>query len=348
MSNYTIQKTFLEKNKYRFDVVINQEYFRSEVDKEIQRRSSKLKLPGFRPGKVPIDIARAHLVEDAYKEVFNEIIPATTQQILFEEGKSGNNFIIGVDYDFSNEKSEDNDTSIKYSFIGYMIPDIDLSIIKGSKIKYSFEDPKDEEIDDLIRGLIKSALDTESREKLEEKFEITDDMVAKLGYEESKDRDSLKKMVRETMLMQKQKEADDKLALDLLSFMVEKIEFDLPHDLVHREVEKKHLEFTQRLDRLKMKEEDFLKTQGKTLDEMHEIWEQEAIHNIKTDIICLEIAKKEKVEANDEEIQKEIDFIDNDAMKLQYDTPRGREVLAYFISRNKGLQKLIEVSGAKK
>lgn len=351
MSKYSYKKESRDKNKVYFAVVVDTDFFIKQVDAEVESLAKKVKIPGFRPGKAPADVVRARVAEEAYINAFNRTIPEVTQEILFEESKSGVDFLSGIDYDFtlSDEEKQNPDGSVKYAFTAYEVPDVKYDHVSKVKFEYSRASASDEEVDDVIRNVIKSTLSKDEAEKLEEKFEITNDLVTKLGYEESKDVDSLRNMVRETLELQKNKEVDDKLAVDVLSWVIKENDFDLPQELIHREVERKHEEFSKRLEQLKMNEEDFLKAQGKTLDDMHKLWEDEVVHNIKSDIVSMEVAKVEKVEATDEDVARELDMMSsNESLKNQYDSDYGKSILRYFITRNNGLGKLIEKSGAKK
>ncbi|RMD77516.1 hypothetical protein D6810_00740 [Candidatus Dojkabacteria bacterium] len=354
---YKIEKNFGQKNRVIFKIIINKDYFDAEIQKDLVKLSKEVKVQGFRPGKAPLGLIRDKIIKDAFLETFNRLVLDITQEVLLNESKSGQRYIAGVDYDFSLDEQIDNNEDefsnlISYSFTAYTIPKVNPKIVSTSGIKLKTVEVSDDEVDELIRSLVRSVLKKEEIDSLggEENFELTNELVARLGYEESKDLESLKKTVRETIATRKQMDSESKLAQEITKFMLGNIDFDLPKSLIKRKVEDKHLEFSRRLSQLKINEESFLKTQGKTLEDLHKEWEEEIIERIKSDIIFFEVAKLENVEANDEDVKKELEnflksYKDGN-LDYRYDNAEVHKILRYTLTINNGFKKLVELSGA--
>ena len=69
----------------KMTVTLPAEQFDSEVDKQLKRLSRTVKVPGFRPGKVPMKIVRSRYQADVLQDVLGDLINSTYPQALQQE-----------------------------------------------------------------------------------------------------------------------------------------------------------------------------------------------------------------------------------------------------------------------
>lgn len=79
-----IQETVNEGLKRGFKVTIPAETVNQAVDGELKKVGQKVKLPGFRPGKVPMQILKQRYLGEVLGQVVNESINQATGQLLEE------------------------------------------------------------------------------------------------------------------------------------------------------------------------------------------------------------------------------------------------------------------------
>ncbi|MGD2278694.1 MAG: trigger factor [Candidatus Omnitrophota bacterium] len=112
-----------------------------DILKEIGKTAE---IPGFRPGKAPLDIVRKKYEKDAADEVKKRLIPEAYQQALNE------NKLNPVSYPEISDISIDTDGSLRFKAKVDVYPDIKLRKYKGLQITKQKITLKDEEIEEAI------------------------------------------------------------------------------------------------------------------------------------------------------------------------------------------------------
>ena len=136
--------------------------------------------------------------------------------------------------------------------------------------------------------------------------ELDEEFFEDLAMEDVKDEKSLKEHIKESISAQKEMDVENKYVDDLLEAVAKNVDVDIPEELVHEEV-----------DRLMGRFEEQMKMQGISLDVYYQFsgtdeaalraqMETEAFKNVLYRLMLDEIAKLEKVEVTDEEVEKEI------------------------------------------
>jgi FKBP-type peptidyl-prolyl cis-trans isomerase (trigger factor) len=333
-----------DKNKLVYEVKTKPELFKSTYESIFKIDAERVKLPGFRPGKAPRIEIEKRIAADVLNKTINRIIPDVTLEILQTEKL---NPISTAKYDIEkvNEASE-----VEYTFTVYVSPEIDTDKLKKIKVKYEEEKVEEKEIDDVIKSVIKSSLPKEKWSKAkegeteEEDIQITDELVAELGYEDEKTLDGLKAKVRETLENVKKEQADKKLAEEALTQAVKVIDFYLPEEIVHEELHRREHEFIDRLTRIKLDVDAYLKTQDKTMDQIKEEWEEDIKKGVSNDIVAINLAAKEKLVPTEEQLDAEIEKFENEMVRIQYKSnEKLRDQLRTVLTRDNGVKKLIEL-----
>ena len=78
--------TTLSETRKRLEIQIPAEKVDSTFNRLVQSHQRRVKLPGFRPGKVPVHIVRQRFKEDILRAVADDLVPQAIEEALREEG----------------------------------------------------------------------------------------------------------------------------------------------------------------------------------------------------------------------------------------------------------------------
>lgn len=141
-----------------------------------------------------------------------------------------------------------------------------------------------------------------------QKPELNDEFAKSLGN--FKDAESLKKSVSEGILEEKIRKEKEKFRAQIIEKLIGKFgSKDLPEALVEAEKERILAEFKYNIESNGMKFEDYIAQLKKTEADLKKEWEEPAKNRINTFLINYEIAREEKIEVTNEEIQEEINKV---------------------------------------
>jgi FKBP-type peptidyl-prolyl cis-trans isomerase (trigger factor) len=335
-----------EKNKYTFEAHAKKEDFKRIYETEFNKESAKVKIPGFRPGKAPRAEIERKLAGDLINNTINRLLPQITYEILVDEDL---NPISSVKYDI---KKINDDSSIDFEFSVLDTPKINVAALTKIKVQEPPVEITDEEVETVIRNIIESSIPKEELEELkkkDEKFKITDKMVAKLGYEEETTYEGLKSKVRETLENVKREQSENEYVSNVLKEAVKVVDFFLPEDMIEDEVRHREEHFNDRLKKLDLDIEAYLKTQGKTFEEIKNEWRAEIEESAAIDILTINFARQENLVPTEEELDSEIEKIEDEVTRIRYKTDsKLRDQMRTILSRNKGALKIVELSKKKK
>ncbi|MFS8160298.1 MAG: trigger factor family protein, partial [Candidatus Roizmanbacteria bacterium] len=217
---YTYKVSDKDINKLKVEVKVEHKKLHEYEDKLFTDKSSKIKVPGFRPGKAPKEMVQGKIALDVLTESINMMVPDISIEIIDEEKL---NPIAKLEYEFPENK--DGDDSFLFNFVVYITPEVEVEDIKKIKVEWKEPEVSKNEIDDVIRNLIKSTVpaefwDVQKEEKIKKKtndegteksegkkekdkdeapeFAITDELISKIGYEEKETYETLTKKVKDS------------------------------------------------------------------------------------------------------------------------------------------------------
>lgn len=151
-----------------------------------------------------------------------------------------------------------------------------------------------------------------------------DDEFAKDVSEEFKNLDELKEHIRSRIRAEKEKTRDGELADKIMTKLLEGHEFEVPQRLVTYEINEIIKEMENNLDRRGLS----LESAGMNREQLREQYREVAEKRVRGDFILKEVAAKEKIQVNDEDMKQGFERIAN-----QYGMPV-EEVKSYFRSRD--------------
>lgn len=147
----------------------------------------------------------------------------------------------------------------------------------------------------------------ESKDKEPELPELNDEFAKSLGQFESLT--DLKQKIKENLTNEKTYRAKEKKRLEIMEAIIAGTKLDLPKALIEGELNKLAHEMRSQLENMGLKYEDYLSHLKKSEEDLRKEWEPEAIKRGKFGLILDEIAKKEKITADEKELEKEVAHI---------------------------------------
>ena len=139
--------------------------------------------------------------------------------------------------------------------------------------------------------------------------ELDKDFFEDLGMEGVDSKETLEKQVEENIKVRKEQNAENKYFDDLLEAAGKNVEVDIPHVMIHEEIDRmiKQYEENLKMQGLTLKQfYQFTNSDEKALkDQMHEEAEKRVLYRLMLE----EIAKKEKIEVDDDQASKEAESL---------------------------------------
>ncbi len=127
---------------------------------------------------------------------------------------------------------------------------------------------------------------------------------------------------------------------------VEKItNVELPEVLIQDELNRMLVSLQRRVADMGLLLEDYLKGQGKTMDQVKSEWRLQAEKNVRMELGLAEIARQENVTITDEELQAEVDKIQDQKVKAQFAQQEPRLHLRHALRQTRTLDLLKKMVG---
>lgn len=115
---------------------------------------------------------------------------------------------------------------------------------------------------------------------------------------------------------------------------------EVPDVLIEDELNRMLVSLQRRVADMGLLLEDYLKSQNKTLEALKDEWKVQAEKNVRMELGLAEIARNEKVEITDAELQAEIDKIQDAKLKSQFDAQEPRLHLRHSLRQMRTLDTL--------
>lgn len=125
-----------------------------------------------------------------------------------------------------------------------------------------------------------------------------------LGLEDVKTKEDLEKTIKDTMTEQKEYESENKYIDELFEALLNETEVDIPHELIHEELDRMVSQYEERLKMQGITLEQFYKFTNSSEEALKSQMHEEAEKRVKLRFAIDEIIELEKIEATDEEAEK--------------------------------------------
>lgn len=182
----------------------------------------------------------------------------------------------------------------------------DMNLGESDEFEMVFEED-DETADPMIRGKSLTYSITLKDIKQRDIKEIDDEFARDVAGAESVD--DLMQQIREDVHQGKTGDARNQVMNTIVDAILEQAEIDLPEAMIDEEVEHQINHRKEDLQKQNISWEDFIRSSGLTEDEIKEDTKPEAARRVRTSMILQEIARLEKVDVTDEDLDNEINRV---------------------------------------
>ena len=228
-----------------------------------------------------------------------------------KDGKAQKGDTVIIDFEgFDNGKAFDGGKAENYSLelgSNSFIPGFEDALIgtkAGDKKDVNVTFPEDYHAEEL-KGKPVTFKVTVHEVKTKVLPELNEEFFLDLGLEDVKTVEDLKKTIKETMESQKEYEAENKFMDDLFEALLKETTVEIPHDLIHEEIDRMIEQYAERLKMQGITLEQFYKFTNSNEDALRSQMHDEAEKRVKLRFAIDEIIDLEKIDATEEEALKD-------------------------------------------
>lgn len=310
--------TKLENSQVRIDATLSSKELETYREPVMKSALSNVEVDGFRKGKVPQDIALKHI---NHMKVLEEMAHRAISDKYIDIIKDNTISAIGHPQISINKIGEGSD--LEFSIVTAVLPEMEIGDYKKVAKKVNGEDTTtevtQEEVDTAILHLrkMKAQQELSSKEgenapswndiKDEDLPDLNDEWVKEIGPFQNVE-DFTSKM-KENLQSEKESKAIEKKRIAIIDGILEDSTIEVPQIMVDYEVDKMMHEFEGNIAMTGMKFDDYLSSINKTREDYKQQWQEQGRKRAQTQLLLDHIAKKEKIEPSDEEIQSEVEKI---------------------------------------
>ena len=175
---YTLtDKSKLEKT---LTVPVSREALNSSIDSHLKKIGKNIKMPGFRPGKVPFKLLKEKYFTSGSRDATDELAQKSFNEFLKDSKVSLASY---PKIDFKNLDNEQSDLEIIYDF--EILPEIPELNYENIKIEKKVPKIVDSDVDEAIKRIRKDRSDfVETEKKIEKDFKVVLDFSGKIDGKE--------------------------------------------------------------------------------------------------------------------------------------------------------------------
>lgn len=181
-----VTETLNEGLKREIKIVVPAKDLEAKLTERLADAKGKVKLNGFRPGKVPAAHLRKMYGKSFMAEIINEILNETPRSVLAERGeRSATQPKIEMSEDEKEaEKVLDGKADFVFSFNYEVLPEIELKDVSAIEVTREIIDIPEKEVDEQIERVLSSTRTyAEKKGKAEDGDRVTIDYLGKLDDE---------------------------------------------------------------------------------------------------------------------------------------------------------------------
>ncbi len=228
-----------------------------------------------------------------------------------KDGKAENGDTVIIDFEgFDGDKAFEGGKAENYALelgSNSFIPGFEEALVgvkKGDKKDVNVTFPLDYQAEELKgKPVVFKVLVHEVKTKVYP--ELDEDFFLDLGLEDVKTKEDLEKTIKETMTEQMEYEAENKYVDELFEALLKETSVEVPHELIHEELDRMVEQYAERLKMQGITLEQFYKFTNSSEDALKAQMHEEAEKRVKLRFAIDEIIELEKIDATDEEANKD-------------------------------------------
>lgn len=132
----------------RLNVSVPTSRVNEQFEARLKRTAKTVKINGFRPGKVPLNVVRREYGAGIYQEVVNDVIRDTVFEAIQQEKINA----VGMP---NIDKVENKDDALVYEATVEVYPEVDVQAFDGLEVERKTSEIKDADVDAMIENLQK-------------------------------------------------------------------------------------------------------------------------------------------------------------------------------------------------
>ena len=131
----------------RMKIVLPFEQVEVEVDKRLQKLARTVRLPGFRPGKVPMKVLRQRFAGQVHQEVFGEMVQSSYEDALTQSSlRPAGMPRIEPEIDLDEKR-------LSYTAVFEVMPEFELASLEGKSLRRPVCELTDADLDAMVERL---------------------------------------------------------------------------------------------------------------------------------------------------------------------------------------------------
>lgn len=284
-------------------LTIPAESISAEMDKRLKDLATKVRIDGFRRGKVPVKVVKERYGASVYSDALNELINKVYSDAL----KSANVIPAGAPDVVPVTEKFEQDQPFDFTATFEVYPEIELKDFSSLNIEKEVATVQDADIDSAIERVREQrATKNDSGEK--QLPELTDEFIATLGVQGGLD--ALKSEVRKNLERELKYALKNKVKTNVIEQLLASHDFEIPQALVDQEAE-----------RMREQSKNYFKQMGSKmkLPELPlDLFKENAKKNVKIGLLFAEILEKKNIVATPEKIDEHV----NDLATMYDDAER--------------------------
>ncbi len=365
-----IQKNIVKQPKSLVDITITASWadLQPTWDQVLQRMAQDVEISGFRKGQAPLQMVEQQLGTRLQDEVLKTSMP----NFLIEALKGTD--IVPIDYPKYQLVSFTKGADLQFKATITNRPTVSIGNYKSIKTMRPTPKPVTEEeiqkvIDDLYKrwrarqpaagsqqpsvtpnaasgqaGSISFQRESQAvQQPANGSADTPNDEFAKaMGATSLSDlKDKIRKDLESNVSYNNELDYEENILQE-----VEKITtVELPDILIQDELNRMLVSLQRRVADMGLLLEDYLKGQGKTLEQIKNEWKPQAEKNVRMELGLAEIARMENVSISDQELQSEVDKIQDARVKKQFESQEPRLHLRHALRQTRTLDLLKKMVG---
>lgn len=329
----------------------------STYDQTLQRMAQDIELPGFRKGQAPLPMVEQQLGAKLQDEVLKVAMP----NLLIEALKGTD--IVPIDYPKYDLLSFAKGNQVQFKATITNRPQVTVGTYKSIKVtRPALKPVTEEEVNKVIDDLYKRwkarqpAPAAQSQSATGPSGSINfqgGQPTAQVGNGQTNGPDDAfglamgaANLADLRVKIRKDLEANVTYnnELDYEEAILQEVEkittVELPEILIQDELNRMLVSLQRRVADMGLLLEDYLKGQGKTLEQLKQEWRVQAEKNVRMELGLAEIARMENVSISDAELQAEIDKIQDAKVKQQFEAQEPKLHLRHALRQTRTLDLL--------
>ncbi|MCM8791908.1 MAG: hypothetical protein NC826_02000 [Candidatus Omnitrophica bacterium] len=280
-----IETKKFDSTKREIYIEADTEVVKKKFEDVFSRINKKAKIPGFRPGRIPIDVLEKYYGKEAHQQVMQELILQVYNEAIEKEK------LEVVDYpDIYDIKLDRNNLSFKAKV--EIMPQINFKNYRRIKINYKKIEVSDEEVEQYLNSLAQSR-----------KIDALDDNFARsFGFP---DITEMKKSIKAQLFIQKENENRRRIERDILDYLLKETDFKVPSSLVERKLQELLHQAKIELALKGLSKEEVEKKEEGLSQEL----KREAERLVRLNVIFSHIAKEENIPQQENIFQYVLEFL---------------------------------------